>query len=150
MPRPRALTLAQSLVAIAAVATLTACAGGSDSSGGDGAPASEAPAASGGDFCQEYSDAGGTLATPGLYQVGMPASATISDLSQRVEIFDATTPPDEIATEWTELRDLYQESIDIAETIPDDGAVIGPRIFEIVKEIDAPAGTIRDHLDANC
>jgi hypothetical protein len=147
VPRTRALT--QSVIAIAAVAMLAGCSGGITSSSDDPA-ASGAPAASGGDFCQQYEDAGGTLATPGIFQVGMPADTTIADLSSRVEIFDAATPPADIATEWTQVRDLYAETVDIAETIPDNGAVVDPRIFETVKEIDAPATTIRDYLDANC
>jgi len=149
VPRTRALALAQSVIAIAAVSLLAGCAGGATSSN-DESPASDAPTASGGDFCQEYEDAGGTLATPGIFQVAMPADTTIADLSSRVEIFDATTPPADIATEWTQVRDLYAETVDIAETIPDNGAVANTRIFEIVKEIDAPATTIRDYLDANC
>lgn len=150
MPRNRSTTFLQSLTALAAVAMLTACGSGGSSSTPDDGSAPESEASSGGGFCEQYDAAGGTLATPGLFQVAMPADTTISDLSSRVSIFDAATPPSDIATEWTEVRDLYAEAVTIAEGIPDNGPVADPRIFEIVKELDEPTTTIRDYLDTNC
>lgn len=147
MFRARSLTLA--LTACAALAALTGCSSAAESSA-PGAPAEESQASSSGDFCGDYSAAGGTLATPSNFQVGLPAQQTISDLSARVAVLDAATPPDEIATQWQTLHDLYTETITIAEQVPADEVVVDPRVFEIVKEISDPGKQVRDYLDAEC
>lgn len=148
--RPLALT-------VAACASLTALVGCSSSSApsDDTSAASSAPetsaAASGGDFCAEYADAGGTLATPSNFQVGLPADETISDLSGRVAVMDAVTPPSEIESAWQSTRGLYAEGVEIAEAVPDKSSpVLDSRIFAIVKELSGPTGDIRAYLDATC
>ncbi|SDQ32070.1 hypothetical protein SAMN04488565_2147 [Leucobacter chromiiresistens] len=103
-----------------------------------------------GSFCDEYDAAGGTLATPGLFQVGMPAETTAADLAERMRVLDAATPPEDIAAPWADLRDLYDEALGLAEAAPAGGVVSDPRIFEIVEELDAPASAVREYLDAHC
>ncbi len=154
--------LAVPLLALAAVA-LTGCAGGDDTPDaaatpaatrdGDATPgggASDDAPAGGGDFCADYEAAGGTLATPGLFQVGMPRDATVADLTARVAVFDGVTPPDEVATQWQTLQGLYSEALAAAEGTAEGSVVADPRVFEIVKEISEPASAVRDYLDASC
>ncbi|WP_153002122.1 hypothetical protein [Leucobacter chromiiresistens] len=132
-PMQRARFTALGALVIVASLTLTACSGGAT-----------------GSFCDEYDAAGGTLATPGLFQVGMPADSTVADLTERIRVLDAATPPEDIAEAWTELRGLYDEALGLAAAAPDGGVVTDPRVFEIVEELDAPATTVREYLDAHC
>ncbi|GIG20643.1 hypothetical protein Cch01nite_13670 [Cellulomonas chitinilytica] len=145
--------LAASALTLAAGLVLAGC------SRSDDAPESAAttpPAAtekvegSGGDFCAAYDEAGGTLATLGPFQVAMPPEETLADLGPRIEVLEAVSPPDDIAAEWQTLHDLYTEAVTIAEQTPDDGVVAGPRIFEIVEELDAPGSTVLDYLTTTC
>jgi hypothetical protein len=152
VPHVRLSAFVRSVSAVACMVVVSACSAGSDSAPDDVAP-SGAPKAHGGsgdDFCQRYSEAGGTLATPGAFQVGMPAQQTVGDLTQRVAVLEAATPPDEIATQWETLRGRYTEVIGLAEKVPNNGSLVDPRVFEIVNEIGAPSAEIRDYLDANC
>ncbi len=157
MALARFTAFARPAAVLVALAALTACSSGSSPEDGDGATAADtadtaddSAAQAEGDFCEQYADAGGTLATPGLFQVGMPPENTIDDLSQRVAALEGATPPDDIAAQWQTLHDLYTEAIGIAEQTPADGAVVDPRVFEIVDELDAPSEAVRDYLDANC
>lgn len=152
MQHVRFNTFIQSVSAMACLIVVSACSAGSGSAPDDVASsgATKTPGASKDDFCQQYSDAGGTLATPGLFQVAMPAQQTISDLTQRVSVLNATTPPDEISPQWESLQRLYTEVIGIAEKTPNNGSVVNPRVFEIAKELRDPGSDIRDYLDANC
>jgi hypothetical protein len=108
------------------------------------------PEADAGDFCTAYDDAGGTLATPGTFQVGMPAEQTIADLSSRLEVLDAATPPDDIAADWQTLHDLYAEVVTIAEQVPAEEPVVDPRVLEIAGDLREPGTAVRNHLDENC
>ena len=101
-------------------------------------------------FCTGYADAGGTLATPGIFQVAMSPEDTIDDIASRIEALEAVSPPEDIAADWQTLHDLYAEVVTIAEQTPDGGVVAGPRIFEIVDELDAPGDSVRNYLDATC
>jgi hypothetical protein len=102
------------------------------------------------EFCTAYDDAGGTLATPGIFQVAMPPEDTIDLMTSRIEILEAVSPPDEIAEDWQTLHDLYTEVVTISEQIPDAGVVPEPRIFEIIDELDAPSTSVTNYLDATC
>jgi hypothetical protein len=112
--------------------------------------AEESQASDSSTFCTDYSDVGGTLATPSNFQIGLPAEQTIADLSERIAVFDAVTAPDEIATEWQTTRDLYAESVEIAEQTTPSEPVMDSRVIEIIGELDEPTGVIRDYLDAEC
>lgn len=152
------------LLALAAVA-LTGCAGGDDAPDAAASPAAtrdggagvtpegvasdDAPAG-GGDFCADYEAAGGTLATPGPFQVGMTREMTVADLAPRVAVFDGVTPPDEIATQWQTLQGLYTEALTTAEGTAEGAVVADPRVFDLLKELKEPAADVRDYLDASC
>lgn len=130
----------------------TTAAGGGSSAGSDAAAGAEdgAGSAEGADFCTAYADAGGTLATPGTFQVGMPAGQTVTDLSGRIDVLDAVTPPDDIAADWQSLHDLYSEALAIAEEVPAEEAVVDPRVLEIAGDLREPGTAVRTHLDEKC
>lgn len=116
--------------------------GGSGDSSGSGGDASS--------FCDDFKEAGGTLATVGIYQTGLPKESAESDLGNRARIMNAVTPPDEIAEAWQAWLTHYEAVLDVAAETEPGMAVFDPELNTEALNLNEEHPEISDYLNDHC
>lgn len=104
----RARILAAAASAALTVPLLTACAGGELQT-----------------FCSDLEAAGGNAVDLGTLQVWLPKEQLQPQVEHRLAVYETVTPPEEIADEWSQMRDYYADIVPAVEQLPAGGTVDG-------------------------
>lgn len=145
----RSLATVATASAVALLFALAGCSVPAPAPGGDQGEAGDPPAATS-DFCTEFEENGGDGSTVGVVLTFASKEDILADVQPRLDAMGDLTPPDEIATEWTTMKEYYGELAAAAEALPDGAAFNTSPEYQALAEAPDEYEAVVDYYFATC